>query len=516
MSRDRLAALRAQRQGQQQQQAHELTTLTPPAPGFAQEVTSVQSGIDQLNGNVSIIATLHGRLVNVVSEGTNPDAQQLDLMREETRTLVNQFKDRIKSLETIPAGPDANIRRNQVTLLRSNFVDAVRNYQRVEQDYSQQSRRRIERQLKIVKPDATDDEVREAVEGGGDQIFTKALTTSTRYGESRAAYREVQQRQQDLHKMEETLADLAQLLGDMAILVAQQDELFTNIDKAAADTEANTKQGLEETKKAVVHARRYPIVLGVVFVSPTASVIMPKPRQRGSSIGLVDAKAAVDLATAQSYSENVFLFVPNLIGYTRIILAGLSLHFMSYHPKYCTLAYVVSCLLDAVDGQAARALGQTSKFGAVLDMVTDRCTTSCLLCYLSSVYPNYAILFQFLIALDFSSHYMHMYSSLVTGSRSHKLVTSDVSRILWLYYNDSRTLFFVCAGNELFFVSLYLMKWVEKPVLGELTWAALLACVSFPVFVVKNIINLVQLWKASKILVGVDLAERAKERDRSS
>lgn len=45
---------------------------------------------------------------------------------------------------------------------------------------------------------------------------------------------------------------------------------------------------------------------------------------------------------------------------------------MSYHPKYCTLLYGVSCLLDAVDGQAARALGQTSKFGAVLDMVTDR------------------------------------------------------------------------------------------------------------------------------------------------
>ena len=28
-------------------------------------------------------------------------------------------------------------------------------------------------------------------------------------------------------------------------------------------------------------------------------------------------------------------------------------------------------------------------------------------------------------------------SSLVTGSTSHKLVTSDVSRILWRYYNDS-------------------------------------------------------------------------------
>lgn len=70
--------------------------------------------------------------------------------------------------------------------------------------------------------------------------------------------------------------------------------------------------------------------------------------------------------------EVLVLTVLAFTGYSRVILAGLSLHFMSYHPKYCTLAYVVSCLLDAVDGQVARALNQTSKFGAVLDMVTDR------------------------------------------------------------------------------------------------------------------------------------------------
>ena len=38
-----------------------------------------------------------------------------------------------------------------------------------------------------------------------------------------------------------------------------------------------------------------------------------KPRRR-DSIRHVDAKVAVDLATAQTYSENVFLFIPNLIG----------------------------------------------------------------------------------------------------------------------------------------------------------------------------------------------------------
>jgi phosphatidylglycerophosphate synthase len=36
------------------------------------------------------------------------------------------------------------------------------------------------------------------------------------------------------------------------------------------------------------------------------------------------------------------------------------------------MLYGVSCLLDAIDGHAARMLGQTSRFGAVLDMITDR------------------------------------------------------------------------------------------------------------------------------------------------
>jgi len=243
-------------------------------------------------------------------------------------------------------------------------------------------------------------------------------------------------------------------------------------------------------------------------------LITPMNSIRRRGLSLVDAKQAVDLATAQTYKENVFFFLPNLIGYTRVILAAVSMHYMSYHPKYCTVLYCISCLLDAVDGPVARARGETSKFGAVLDMVTDRCTTSCLLCYLTSAYPNWALFFQFLIALDFSSHYMHMYSSLVTGSLSHKAVKSDVSLIMSIYYNP-RTLFLVCAGNESFFVALYLMKWVHTPTipsLGNLTWPQLVACCCFPICFLKNLVNFVQLWKASKILVGVDLAERAKAR----
>ncbi|WAQ86353.1 hypothetical protein PtA15_7A79 [Puccinia triticina] len=205
---------------------------------------------------------------------------------------------------------------------------------------------------------------------------------------------------------------------------------------------------------------------------------------------------------------------------------------MSYHPIYCTIAYIISQLLDAVDGQVARMLGQTSKFGAVLDMVTDRCTTSCLLCFLSSVYPQWAIMFQSLIALDFASHYIHMYSSMVAGSKSHKTVSKKQSRILHSYYTNSNTLFLFCAGNELFFVCLYLAHWYDQPLLKEsaydgsasrtarmaesITLPQLIAILTFPICAGKQIINVVQFWKASKSIVESDLEDRWKARHKKS
>jgi hypothetical protein len=44
------------------------------------------------------------------------------------------------------------------------------------------------------------------------------------------------------------------------------------------------------------------------------STKIPAHRRKGGSVEVVDSKYAVDLATQQSYSENIFLFVPNLIG----------------------------------------------------------------------------------------------------------------------------------------------------------------------------------------------------------
>jgi CDP-diacylglycerol--inositol 3-phosphatidyltransferase len=120
-----------------------------------------------------------------------------------------------------------------------------------------------------------------------------------------------------------------------------------------------------------------------------------------------------------------------------VFLAIASLYYMPLHPRTCSGLYSISCLLDALDGYAARRYNQSTTFGAVLDMVTDRCTTACLLVFLASAWPRWSIVFQGLISLDLASHYMHMYASLsMGGGQSHKKVDSSRSYILHLYYTN--------------------------------------------------------------------------------
>ena len=102
---------------------------------------------------------------------------------------------------------------------------------------------------------------------------------------------------------------------------------------------------------------------------------------------------------------SVYLYVPNLIGYARVILALVGYGMALTDYRYTVGCYLLSQLLDAADGYAARTLGQSSTFGAVLDMVTDRSSTTCLCIVLAHFYPKYILGFASLVTLDMFSHW---------------------------------------------------------------------------------------------------------------
>lgn len=213
----------------------------------------------------------------------------------------------------------------------------------------------------------------------------------------------------------------------------------------------------------------------------------------------------------------ILLYVPNLIGYARVLLLFATFWVMKNDYLLAIIFYSLSSILDAFDGYYARKLNQSSKFGGLLDMLTDRVATTCLNMCLCYFYPKYMFYFQMWVFIDITSHWAHQLASIFRGEKSHKSAADDKKRniVLRYYYTSRPFLFFMCAMNEIFFCSLYL-NYFEGPsnlfssvLFGKGLWYWT-AYISLPFMAVKTLISIVHLMDAAWSLACIE-SESSKE-----
>lgn len=87
-----------------------------------------------------------------------------------------------------------------------------------------------------------------------------------------------------------------------------------------------------------------------------------------------DGTSSSVLPTKDSPSSTtwpVALYVPNILGYLRILLSFYGLLLQRKRPHRALNVWIAAALLDLFDGIAARRLNQCSQFGILLDIVAD-------------------------------------------------------------------------------------------------------------------------------------------------
>lgn len=206
--------------------------------------------------------------------------------------------------------------------------------------------------------------------------------------------------------------------------------------------------------------------------------------------------------------KDVLLYVPNLIGYARVLMTLASFILIVYVPSQWILAltlYLGSFVGDLFDGIAARKFNQCSNYGGLIDMVTDRCSTTGLLYLLSGEYgsPIFRLTYLFLILLDISSHWCQMYStaSLQTHHKSDKGNAGRFFLVRW-YYRYYYFFGYCCVGAEFTYILLYVLAHIGDGDVKALCEKALLVCV--PACGVKQIVNVFQLSSACHAVAEQD------------
>ncbi|KAL7536875.1 hypothetical protein ACHAXR_008413 [Thalassiosira sp. AJA248-18] len=221
---------------------------------------------------------------------------------------------------------------------------------------------------------------------------------------------------------------------------------------------------------------------------------------------------------------DVLVFIPNIIGYMRVALTLISIILMICFPERWDVAiicYVASFAGDLFDGMAARKFNQTSTFGGLLDMVTDRCSTAGLLCVLSREYadePTLVLLFTMLIILDISSHWCQMYST-ISLRQHHKSADGNKGRfflVRW-YYLSYPFFGYCCVGAEFTYVALYILARVNALGGGGHEYETIKSCVEYflmasvPACSVKQVVNVSQLCSSCYAVAEHDAKQKNKQ-----
>lgn len=217
---------------------------------FWSELSSTNALLGQLQEQIQAVRQAHQQSLT----STDPQAAAYaDQLNDQARGQREACKNQIKALYKMAKGDKAA--KNQVEACKTRFTSLLNEHQVIEKEFRKKVKDRVERQYRIVNPQATEEEVRQVTESDNPQVFSQALLNSNRYGAARGAYREVQERHAEIQKIERTLTELAQMFSEMAMLVEQQDETIVNVETQAQGVDNDVKEGLRQTTKAVDHAR---------------------------------------------------------------------------------------------------------------------------------------------------------------------------------------------------------------------------------------------------------------------
>ncbi|KKP00819.1 hypothetical protein THAR02_07074 [Trichoderma harzianum] len=224
---------------------------------FLSRVQTLRNDIKALTGDIDFIGQLHQRTLSATDQDAN---EQLDHYVAQTQIRNTAIKDGIKGLERdLLKTTDASrtTKQTQLESLKTFFKSELDKYQSIERDYQARYREQIARQYRIVNPEASEDEVRQATEAdwSNEGVFQTALR-SNKTGHAASLLGNVRARHNELQRIEQTLSELALLFQELAAMVEQQENVVVAAEVNAENTVQNIEKGNEQVSQGIEHARR--------------------------------------------------------------------------------------------------------------------------------------------------------------------------------------------------------------------------------------------------------------------
>lgn len=218
------------------------------------ECRDIDRGIKEIKDMFPAVQELQSAVLTSVSTTNGREANQLN---EATTAVTAMFRNLTGRVKNLKQKPESGLPRNapQVGQVDRSLRESRDQYLNIETAYTRKLREQSARQYRIVRPNATEEEVEQAIEDQNVQVFSQALMQSDRRGQAQSTLNAVQERNAAIKKIESQMIELAELFQDMDNLVVQQEAAVVHIEGKGEEVVDHMDKGTQQIAVAIQSAK---------------------------------------------------------------------------------------------------------------------------------------------------------------------------------------------------------------------------------------------------------------------
>ncbi|KAI8851678.1 t-SNARE [Chytridium lagenaria] len=283
MARNRLGEYRELEQAEPP--AETIIPLTYDAPSqvigldaFLRTADEIRGMADRIESHLENIKNFNKRMLGeAVPSAEEYLKNQIDSSFAECKRLLQDGRERLQLLKSSRGG-DPTERQRVFTDVGRRLRSATQSYLLVETDVAATTRQQFTRQIKIVRPDASDEEVNAMIDSGDMQRIFSTAQLQENVGSQRRMFDEVAERKKKLDMILMAMNELSAIVSQLNDMISTQQVFLDDIEKSVEATHVNAVYGSELLTKAndsaVAARRKQWYIFAIIGVVVTILIII--------------------------------------------------------------------------------------------------------------------------------------------------------------------------------------------------------------------------------------------------
>lgn len=261
---------------------------------FQEETDALRKAIAQIMDNVETIDSMYEQTLQkegdpderreVAAKITTLVAQSGKIsqaVRKRLRRIAEENETYAKEEPSSVAAVRIRLSTHQV--ITQSFMNTMQKFEDAQDRHQEAVKLAMERQLRIMNPDATDEDIEKALKRGEtDQVIEDSPMLCELPPEEQKRLRAeldiLASRNKDIRELERNIVDLHQMFIDMQLLVEQQGDLLNTIEYNVQDTKGRAETGMHELVRAYdfqKRAKRKKWCVAILIIAIITAIAVP-------------------------------------------------------------------------------------------------------------------------------------------------------------------------------------------------------------------------------------------------